>query len=147
MILCLQIWIIQMDHTQTGSSCYSESLKNWRLFLWATTRGPPHLKHIQRNTGYPSTTRKTSTLNNLRLLRDPLLRRHLPVSGFTHHHGWSQAEKIIWKIHNVQMQKVTTSEINSKAVHKQKQHPSIFIPEQAQAVTEPTAVYYNCISH
>lgn len=39
------------------------------------------------------------------------------------------------------------SRINNKAFKKQKHHPPIFIPEQAQTVTGLTAVYYNCISH
>lgn len=86
------------------------------------------------------------TLNNLRLLGDPLLLRHSPASGFTHW-GWSQAQKIICK--NPQCTDARCEDKQDKQgslPKKQKQHPTIFIPEQAQAVTEPTAVYYNCIS-
>lgn len=39
------------------------------------------------------------------------------------------------------------SEVKQDQQQKQKQHPTIFIPEQAQAVTESTAVYYNYMSH
>lgn len=42
--------------------------------------------------------------------------------------------------------KVKISRRNNKPFQKQKHHLAIFIPEQAQAVTGPTAVYYSCIS-
>lgn len=65
-------------------------------------------------------------MNNLRLLRDPLLLCNLPVSGFTNHQGESQAQKINMKNLQCADAKSEDKQDKQQSFPKKQQHPNIY---------------------